>query len=150
MADHLPAAALIALVLLAPVLSRAQAPPAAAPQPASEPPQEAMSWDRDFDLLLELKAAPTKAQRETEERRQELEKERAEVSDRLDDLQSRLAAIQGTYTSEALLNEMLRQGVGDLQTAQANLQQWIHRDQGRLREIDAQLRKIALRAKDGP
>jgi|WetSurMetagenome_2_1015567.scaffolds.fasta_scaffold03782_2 hypothetical protein len=107
-----------------------------------------MSWDRDFDLLLELKAAPTKAQRETQTHRQALEKERAELSDRLDDLQSRLAAIQGTYTSEALIDEMLRQGVGDLESAQNNLRQWIHRDQERAREIDAELQKIAVRTRD--
>jgi hypothetical protein len=108
-----------------------------------------MSWDRDFDLLLELKAAPTKAQRDSEARREALEKERAELSDRLEDLQSRLAAIEGTYTSEALMDEMLRQGVGDLQSAQGNLRQWIHKDQERVREIDADLKKIAVRAKDG-
>lgn len=141
-------AALVYLVLSASAAALAQAPPEPAPQPAAKPQEEAMSWDRDFDLLLELKAAPTKAQRETEERRVALEKERVEVSDRLDELQSRLAAIEGTYTSEALMDEMLRQGVGDLQSAQNNLRQWIHKDQERAREIDAELQKIARRAKD--
>lgn len=148
MANRFATATLVSLLFLAPASAYAQAPPAAAPQPAAKPQEEAMSWDRDFDLLLELKAAPTKAQQESEERREALEKERAELSGQLDDLQSRLAAIEGTYTSEALINEMLRQGVGDLESAQNNLRQWIHRDQERVREIDADLRKIAVLAED--
>lgn len=140
--------ALTSLSVLASASFFAQSPGPAPANPQAAPRDEAMTWDRDFDLLLELNAAPTKAQQAAEERRQALEKERADLADRLDDLQSRLAAIEGTYTSEALLNEMLRQGVGDVQSAQANLRLWIRKDQERVREIDAELQKMAARARE--
>ncbi len=148
MVHRLAATAFASLVLLASAASLTQSPGPAPANPHAAPRDEAMSWDKDFDLLLELKATPTKAQEAAEEHRQALEKERAGLADRLDDLQSRLAAIEGTYTSEALLNEMLRQGVGDVQSAQANLRQWIRQDQERAREIDAELQKMAVRAKE--
>ena len=130
----------------------AQASPTGAqepPTPAATPPaqEEAMAWDRDFDLLLELKAAPTKAQVEAEERRASLEKERSELIEHLEDLRSRLSAIEGTYTSETLLNEMLRQGVGDTQAAKDNLGKWIRQDEERLKEVEATLLKMAARSR---
>lgn len=145
MGKHLLSAALVWLLLNVAVASRAQTPPSPASQrPAQE---EALAWDRDFDLLLELKATPTKAERTAEEEKAQLAKERVEVGEHLDDLKSRLAAIEGTYTSEALLNEMLRQGVADVQTAQGNLRKWIRKDEDRIREIDSELQRSAARAK---
>ena len=65
----------------------------------------------------------------------------------LEELRSRFSSIEGTYTSEALLNEMLRQGVGDTQAAKDNLRGWIRDDEERLKEIDAILLKMAAKAR---
>lgn len=111
-----------------------------APAPGAD---EAMAWDRDFDLLLELKNEPTKAQRETATRRADLEQERRNLLAQLDDLRARLAAVEGTYTSEAILNEMLRQGVADMPAAQENLRSWIRRDEARVKDLDARIMRLA-------
>ncbi len=82
-----------------------------APQ-AVDPSTEAMAWDRDFDLLLELNKAPTKVQTVQEDKRQALVQEREKVMAHMTDLKARLAAVEGTFTTEAVLNEMLRQERG--------------------------------------
>jgi len=107
---------------------------------------EAMAWDRDFDLLLELKNEPTRAQREVGARRAGLVQERRELVERIDGLRARLAAVEGTYTTEAILNEMLRQGVADMQTARQNLRNWIRQDEDRVKEIDAALQRLTAEA----
>jgi transposase len=105
-----------------------------------------MAWDRDFDLLLELKNEPTRAQREVGARRAGLVQERRELVERIDGLRARLAAVEGTYTTEAILNEMLRQGVADMQTARQNLRNWIRQDEDRVKEIDAGLQRLTAEA----
>ena len=123
------------------VWAQAPAPPTT-PQ-AVAPSTEAMAWDRDFDLLLEINKAPTKIQTIQEGKRKALAKEREEVLTHETDLKARLAAVEGTFTTEAVLNEMLRQGVADMLTAQDNLRQWIKEDDDRVRELDAKLQKLA-------
>ncbi len=104
---------------------------------------EALAWDRDFDLILELRNVPSGAQLLRDARRQELEKERAELRARVKELQARLDALQGTYTSETLLNEMLRQGVSDMQSATKNLKDQIRKDQARIDDLNQSLKRLA-------
>jgi FtsZ-binding cell division protein ZapB len=110
--------------------------------PSQEPRQEALAWDRDFDLLLELRDAPTRAEVEAAARRQALTEERDRLSRHLADLQSRLDALQGTYSTETLLNEMLRQGVSDMQTVVANLNREIKAAKSRIAGIDDRLKRF--------
>lgn len=107
-----------------------------------------MAWDRDFDLLLEQKNEPTKAQSEMITQRAGLEQERRNLLEQLGDLRSRLATVEGTYTTEAILSEMLRQGVADMPAAQENLRSWIKRDETRVKEIDARLRRLSAQGGD--
>lgn len=117
--------------------------PSGAPTSAGD---EALAWDRDFDLLLEMKNEPTRAQREMDARRAGLLKERGELVETIDGLRARLATVEGTYTTEAILNEMLRQGVADMQTARENLRTWIRQDEDRVKEIDAGLQRLTAEA----
>jgi len=123
----------------------AQAPATPSTPQAVDPSTEAMAWDRDFDLLLELNNAPTKTQTIQEDKRKALLQEREKVLAHMTDLEARLAAVEGTYTTEAVLNEMLRQGVGEMLTAQDNLKRWIKEDDDRLKDLDAKLQKLAYR-----
>lgn len=148
-------AVLAVLLLAATGSARAQEPPAVKAQASTAegaapagPADEAMAWDRDFDLLLELKKEPTKAQREILTRRAALEQERRTLLEQLADLRSRLAAVEGTYTTEAILSEMLRQGVAGMPEAQENLRAWIERDEVRLKEIDARLLRLSAQGGD--
>jgi hypothetical protein len=147
---RIPFLPLAAVLLMATSSTSAQVPadetppkPQATSGTAAFAGEEAMAWDRDFDLLLEMKNEPTRAQREIDTRRDGLVKERRDLSDRVDGLRARLAAVEGTYTTEAILNEMLRQGVADMQTARENLRTWIRQDEDRIKEIDAGLQKLA-------
>jgi FtsZ-binding cell division protein ZapB len=149
MKEYLPALAALLLVTASPAMAQTpsgMAPPAreassGAPAPAGD---EAMAWDRDFDLLLELKNEPTRGQQEMDTQRAALEQERRVLLERMDGLRSRLAAVEGTYTTEAILKEMLQQEVADMQTAQENLRNWIRQDEDRVKEIDARLQKLAV------
>jgi hypothetical protein len=144
-----PLLPLAALLLVAAFPAVAQTPTSETP---SQPPassatpafagDDALAWDRDFDLLLELKNEPTRAQREMDARRAGLFKERGDLVERIDAFRARLGAVEGTYTTETILNEMLRQGVADMQTAQQNLRTWIRQDEDRVKEIDARLQKL--------
>ena len=121
----------------------AQSPPAPAVPKDVDPSTEAMAWDRDFDLLLELNKAPTKVQAIQEDKRKAIAGEREEVRAHMAALEARLAAVEGTYTTEAVLNEMLRQEVADMLTVQDNLRRWIKEDDDRIKELDAKLQKLA-------
>jgi len=144
---------LAALLLMAASSAVAQMPTGETP-PKSQAPSgatasagdEALAWDRDFDLLLEMKNEPTRAQREVDARRAGLVQERGDLVEKIDGLRARLAAVEGTYTTEAILNEMLRQGVADMQTARENLRTWIRQDEDRVKEIDAGLQRLAAEA----
>jgi peptidoglycan hydrolase CwlO-like protein len=64
----------------------------------------------------------------------------------LADLKARSASLEGTYTTEALLKEMLRQGVSDLQSVQKNLKDDTDRTQARLFEVQAELARLRREA----
>lgn len=152
----------IALVslLAAALAAGAQAPPppppsapgaggaAGAPAPAAG--EEALSWDRDFDLLLELKDVPTRAELDREARRQALIEERERLARALGDLQSRLDSLQGTYSTETLLNEMLRQGASDMQTVVANLNREIKATKAKIADVDDRLKRLGPKADAAP
>ena len=143
-------AALPLLILWLPLPG--QQPPAQqpAPAPAKEGSQErlstALDWDRDFDLLLEVENQPTRAQLLLASRIEGLEKQEESLSKQLADLKARSAALEGTYTTEALLKEMLRQGVSDLQSVQRNLKNDTDRTQARLFEVQAELARLRREA----
>ena len=127
---------------------RAQSAPAESAKAADASGDDALLWERDFELLLELKNIPTRAQIERESRIQELLKERLALQRRLADLNGRMAALQGSYTSETLNNELLRQGVLTSQQAQKNLKDEADQTTDRLREVESQLRRIGATPKD--
>ena len=131
----------------------AQSAPAPAPTPpggasaagavsSQEGGREALSWDRDFDLLLELKDVPTRAELDLAARRRALVEERGRLGRKLADLQSRLDSLQGTYSTETLLNEMLRQGVSDMQTVVANLSRDIKATKAKIADLDDRLKRL--------
>jgi hypothetical protein len=106
------------------------------------PGAEALVWDRDFDLLLELTNEPTPAQLALESKRLAIEKERQVLVARRLDLSRRLESLQGSYTSETLLNEMLRLGVSDLQAVQKTLRDDLKRTDDRIQDLDFQLKRL--------
>jgi hypothetical protein len=114
--------------------------PAAAGSPSSE--TDPMLWERDFDLLLELKNIPTKGQLLKAARRHALEEEREALLSRQEDLKKRLAQIQGTYSTEFLLNEMMRLDVSDFQSVQAKLRDELKVVTERLTEVEREMRKL--------
>jgi hypothetical protein len=149
MREYLPVLAALLLVTAPPALAQApsgETPPARQASTGALVPagDEAMAWDRDFDLLLELKNEPTRGQREVDARRAGLEQERRDLLQRMDGFRSRLADVEGTLTTETILNEMLRQGVADMQTARENLRIWIRQDEDRVKEIDTGLQRLAF------
>jgi chromosome segregation ATPase len=101
-----------------------------------------MLWERDFDLLLELKNIPTKGQLVIAARRQALEEERGALLARQEDLKKRLAQIQGTYSTEFLLNEMMQLEVSDLQSVQTRLREELRVVSERIAEVEREIRKL--------
>lgn len=98
-------------------------------------------WERDFDLLLDSGEVPGPEALALAARKADLEAERDRLQQKLDDLRQRQSSIQGSYTTEALLEEMLRQDAHSLQAVQANLAAWIQETEAKLRDVD---RNIAL------
>ena len=101
-----------------------------------------MTWERDFDLLLEVQKIPTKGQLIASARLAALMQERESEQAKLDDVKKRLALLQSTYTSEALLNEVLRLDAKDFQSVQTKLEDEIRQHTKRLSEIDQQLKRL--------
>ena len=139
----------MAVLILCGVLAWSASVPAAEPAPASGADRKApeasdmdLRWNRDFDLLLDMGNVPTVQQRKDAARRKALLKERGALEGRLADLESRLASIEGSYTSEAVLQEMLRQGVSDMQTAQNNLKREVEQTRQKLDAVDKALSRV--------
>lgn len=107
-----------------------------------------LRWNRDFDLLLDMGDIPTLQQRKDTARRAALEKERADLEDRLADLEGRLASVEGSYTSEAVLKEMLRQDVNDMQTVQSNLNREVQQTRQRIEDVDRALKRLGPAGKE--
>ena len=141
---------LLLLMLWLPLQGQERLAKGPAPAPAGKGSQErlstALEWDRDFDLLLEVENQPTRAQLLLASRIEGLEKQEESLSQQLADLKARTAALEGTYTTEALLKEMLRQGVSDLQSVQRNLKNDTDRTQARLLEVQAELARLRREA----
>ncbi|MEW5763899.1 MAG: hypothetical protein ACOYXN_06755 [Acidobacteriota bacterium] len=107
----------------------------------------ALSWDRDFDLIYDWETPPEPERAVAGRRREGYELERKALEDRLADLTARMAAVQGSYSTEALLKEMLAQDVASLQEVQDNLRKEMADTERRIKEVDQVLRRLAQEAK---
>jgi hypothetical protein len=103
----------------------------------------ALSWDRDFDLMYDWETPPEPERAESGRRREGYEMERKALVERLADLELRLATVQGSYSTEALLREMLAQDVASLQEVQVNLQRDIADTERRIKDVDEVLRRLS-------
>ncbi len=119
--------------------------PAPAPPPAAPPSDEAMAWDRDFDLLLEESGSPTLGQLALQAELEAVEREREAVGRREADLRKRLTNITGNYALVAAAEELSRQGVTDLRLARENLQRDIAAAQKRGAELERKARDLRNR-----
>jgi hypothetical protein len=136
------------LVLLPSLLGRTQGVPSGADRKADPLLTGiALSWDRDFDLIYDWETPPEPERAEYGRRREGFETERRALEERLADLELRLAAVQGSYTTEALLREMLAQDVASLQEVQNNLRRDMADTERRIKEVDEVLRRLAREAK---
>lgn len=113
-----------------------------APQGEESAAIDPMTWERDFDLLLEVQNIPTKGQLIASAREAALIQERDSEQAKLEDVKKRLALLQGSYTTEALLNEVLRLGVTDFQSVQTKLEEEIREHSKRINDIDEQLKRL--------
>lgn len=133
-------------VLMGALLAVAAADPPQSP-PAAQTPEvgdQALRWERDFDLLLDLQNVPSPADLVRQARIEELKNQRRALRAHLADLQGRWAALQGTYTTETLLNEMLRQGVPSLQEVQKNLKDEMDQTTAKIQNLDDKLRRLGV------
>jgi len=101
-----------------------------------------VAWERDFDLLLEVRNIPTKGELVAAARLQALTQERDGEQAKLEDVKKRLARLQGTYSTEVLLNEMLQLDVKDFQSVQTKLEEEAKAHRKRLLEIEDQLKHL--------
>jgi chromosome segregation ATPase len=101
----------------------------------------ALQWERDFDLLYDLEGADP-AREAAETRRRALELERQGLDARIGALRERLGALEGSYSTELLLREMLTLDVGTLQEVQAVLRRELAAAEGRRKEVEEALRKL--------
>lgn len=101
-----------------------------------------MTWERDFDLLIEVEKIPTKGQLLRQAKRDELMEELDQVQRRLDDSKKRLKALDTSYTTDLLMEEMIRQGVPDLQSVEKNLKDQIRKDSARATELQILLKRL--------
>ena len=101
----------------------------------------ALEWEKDFDLLYDLEGADPVRQA-AESRRKALELERRGLLNRTAELKERLGALEGSYSTEMLLREMMALDVGTLQEVQTVLRRELAEAEGRLKEVEEALRKL--------
>ncbi|MGC8762638.1 MAG: hypothetical protein ACP5VN_03235 [Acidobacteriota bacterium] len=129
---------LLAAVPAVPPWSQETPPPAAAREGSSG---LALQWEKDFDLLYDLEGAdPVREAAET--RRKALELERQGLDVRIGELRERLRSLEGSYSTELLLREMLALDVGTLQEVQAVLRRELAAAEGRRKEVEEALRRL--------
>lgn len=142
---RLAAPILLMLIALPPALTQERRPwSPEAPKPPEAEAQgfDAMAWERDFDLLLEVENIPTKGQLLLQARREALQNEAERLELKISEARKLQRTLETSYTSEALLQEMIDRGVPDAASVQKNLKEEIRRDGQRLGEIRAQLKRL--------
>jgi len=132
-------AALLVAVPPAPLRSQETPPPQAPNREGSS--ALALQWEKDFDLLYDLEGADP-ARDAAETRRKALELERQGLDARIGALRERLGALEGSYSTELLLREMLTLDVGTPQEVQAVLRRELADAEGRRKEVEEALRRL--------
>jgi len=103
----------------------------------------ALRWDRDFDLLIDMEDVPTLAQKKQKQEKKILLAEKTSLKRKLADLDRRMAAVSGSFTNEALLEEMLRLKKRDAASVRKELRKRRAGLQRRIAEIDRSLKVLS-------
>lgn len=103
----------------------------------------ALRWDRDFDLLIDMKDVPTLAQKKLEQEKKILIAERDSLKRTLASLDKRLAVVNGSFSNEALVEEMLKLKEHDAASVRKTLREQKARTQQRIAEVERSLKALS-------
>lgn len=129
------------LAAASPAALRSQDPPPSEAPEGESASGLALQWEKDFDLLYDLEGADP-VREAAESRRKALEMERQGLEARIAALRERLGTLEGSYSTEVLLREMLALDVGTLQEVQAVLRRELAAAEGRRKEVEEALRRL--------
>jgi len=104
-----------------------------------------LSWEKDFELIIELNNIPTKGQVKIKDEKSALEKEKSELLKKKEILEKRLEILNNPVFTDKLYDEMLLEGTNDVSSTKESIQKKLDIVNERLDEINSKLRKLNVK-----
>lgn len=101
-----------------------------------------LSWDKDFELILELNNVPTRGEVARKKEKQSLEKEKNELIKKKEILEKRLEKLNNPVFTDELYDEMLLEETNDISSTKESIQKKLDDVNERINEINSRLRKL--------
>ncbi|MCX7830156.1 MAG: hypothetical protein N2445_03725 [Acidobacteria bacterium] len=102
-----------------------------------------LSWEKDFELILELNDIPTRGQINFKAEKESLEKEKNDLLKKKEILEKRLEILNNPVFTDKLYDEMLLEGTNDVSSTKESIQKKLNSVNERLDEINRKLRKLS-------
>lgn len=115
---------------------------------SQELPQEIvfqLSWEKDFELILELNNIPTKGEILREKEIESLEKEKRELLDKKERLEKKLQILSNPILTDELYDQMLEEGTRDVSSTIEIIKEKLDIVNEKIDEINNKLRKMNVR-----
>lgn len=100
-----------------------------------------LSWEKDFELILELNDIPTRGETAKRDEKLSLEKEKKELIQKKEVLEKRLEKLNNPVFTDELYDEMLTEGTNNVSSTKESIQKKLDLVNERLDEINSALRK---------
>lgn len=104
-----------------------------------------LSWEKDFELIIELNNIPTKGQIKLKDETALLEKEKSELLKKKEILEKRLEIINNPVFTDKLYDEMLAEGTNDVSSTKDSIQKKLDNVNEKLDEVNRKLRKLNVK-----
>lgn len=101
-----------------------------------------LSWEKDFELILELQGVPTRAEVKLAEEKEAFLRERERLEEERLELEKRLEILKSPIYSDKLYDEMLKEGTNDISSTKESILKKLEDIKQKIEEIDRKLKKL--------
>lgn len=101
-----------------------------------------LTWEKDFELILELNNVPTRGEILKQKEIESLEKELKELLLEKEYLNERLSKLDKPILSSELYEEMLKEDTRDISSTKEKIREKLNKVEERISEIKTSLKKL--------
>jgi chromosome segregation ATPase len=101
-----------------------------------------LSWEKDFELILELQGLPTRGEIKKSTDRETLLKQREDLQEKKKVLEKRLDLLRTPIYTDQLYDEMLEEGTNDINSTKESIEKKLKDVNLKLDEVERKLRNL--------